>query len=375
MNIKYVAFDVETPNHLNNRISSIGVTTIDENGNTSTQEILVNPECEFDRFNIDLTHITPMMVETAPTFPKVWENLEPLFFGHILVAHNASFDLCVLQKVLAYYQLTAPSVQYLCTMRMARSAVPCVCDHKLSTLCNNFGIGLNHHNAGSDSEACAKLLLNLLDSGVSAQSFLRPFDLSGTALNQPSFRRSAPNNNTRSLNEMADILQAISSDGVLTSEEILSLVQWMEDNSFLKGNFPYDRIYNKLSEVLEDGVVTEQEHAELIELFQTAADPVKESKCPCEELNVNGKGICLTGEFDCGSRSSVSSMLEEQGAIMQPGVTKKTDILVVGGQGSTAWSSGNYGSKIKKALELQTKGAQILIIRESDFFKMIGKER
>ena len=56
---------------------------------------------------------------------------------------------------------------------------------------------------------------------------------------------------------------------------------------------------------------------------------------------------------------------------MQKSITKKTNILVVGGQGSSAWSSGTYGTKIKKALELQSKGIEIQIIREAEFFGAI----
>ena len=36
----------------------------------------------------------------------------------------------------------------------------------------------------------------------------------------------------------------------------------------------------------------------------------------------------------------------------------------MGGSGSSAWSCGNYGNKVKKALELQEKGEPIKIIRE-----------
>lgn len=98
MGCLYVAFDVETPNHMNNRISSIGVTIIDEEGKLDTKEYLVNPECDFDDFNISLTGITPAMVKDAPIFPAVWEELEPFFTNHVLIAHNARFDLSVFTK-------------------------------------------------------------------------------------------------------------------------------------------------------------------------------------------------------------------------------------------------------------------------------------
>ena len=372
MGIKYVAFDVETPNGMNNRICSIGITTIDENGRYETEEMLVNPECEFDDFNVRLTGITPKRVENAPIFPKKKKKIKPLFSDAIIVAHNAQFDLCVLQKTLAAYDLPAISTNFLCTMRMSRAALPGIENYKLPTLCSCFDIPLEHHNAGSDSQACASILLRLLSSGVNVDSFISHYDLAAFCADErPHKRHQALSKETQALNEMSGILKGISCDGVLTVEEINYLISWMNANISLKGNYPYDRIYNKLAEVLEDGVITEQEHDELVQLFQTATNPVELTACSCDCLNLEGKNICLSGEFDYGSKDDVSTVLIDKGAVMQNGVTKKTHILVVGGQGSSAWSSGNYGSKIKKALELQAKGIDILIIREADFFKAI----
>jgi hypothetical protein len=36
------------------------------------------------------------------------------------------------------------------------------------------------------------------------------------------------------------------------------------------------------------------------------------------------------------------------------------------------WCAGNYGTKVKKALELQANGSSIQIIREEDFYNALG---
>ena len=373
MSIRYVAFDVETPNRLNDRISSIGVSTISDDGAIQTKSYLVNPECDFDCFNISLTGITPAMVEKAPTFPAVWADLEPLFTDHTLVAHNATFDLCVLSKTLSAYGLLTPKIRYLCTMRIARSVFPQMENHKLNTISAQLGIPLKHHDAGSDSEACALILKKVMDAGVNVECFSSSFDGSSLAqARNSSYGQRALSDSTVALNEMNTIVRAISCDGILAKEEIAFLIRWMNQNASLKGNYPYDRIYNKLAEVLEDGVITPQEHDELLHLFQTSDNPLEENTCACDCLELSGKNICLSGDFDYGSKDRVSDILIEKGASVQSTVTRKTNILIVGGQGSSAWSSGNYGSKIKKALELQTKGVEIMIIREADFFDAIG---
>lgn len=59
---------------------------------------LVNPEQPFDWFNTKLTGISEESVAGAPTFPQLWEQIEPVMNSGILVAHNASFDMWVLRK-------------------------------------------------------------------------------------------------------------------------------------------------------------------------------------------------------------------------------------------------------------------------------------
>lgn len=369
MSCLYVAFDVETPNRMNNRISSIGITTFTLDGILCTEDYLVNPECGFDELNISLTGISPRMVEDAPIFPDVWKKIEHLFSGNIIIAHNARFDLSVLQKTLTAYGISMPPIQYICTLTMAQNCVHGISSYKLSTLCDYYSVSLNHHNAGSDSRACAALLLKLIEEGNNPDKYINDYCFCVGQDDIP--KKQVFSETTQAINELKAVLEAISCDGILTEREIAFLVNWMNKNSHLSGSFPYDRIYNKLVTVLEDGIVSNEEHDELIRLFRSVNDPVGELSCPCVMPNIVDKNICLTGEFDYGSRDSVSLFLREKGANLLTSVTRKTDILIVGGHGSSEWCLGNYGSKIKKALELQAKGSKIQIVRETDFFNTI----
>ena len=53
-------------------------------------------------------------------------------------------------------------------------------------------------------------------------------------------------------------------------------------------------------------------------------------------------------------------------------VKKNTDYVVIGSLGSQKWKMGEYGGKIKKAMELKDKGQTIELVAEDDFF---SKER
>ena len=48
---RYIAFDVETPNRYNYRMSAIGITVIEDNAITDNFYSLVNPETDFDYSN------------------------------------------------------------------------------------------------------------------------------------------------------------------------------------------------------------------------------------------------------------------------------------------------------------------------------------
>jgi DNA polymerase-3 subunit epsilon len=77
---------------------------------------------------------------------------------YMLAAHNASFDRSVLETCCAAAGLRPPSLAFRCSMQLARSTwglrpttLPAVCAH--------LGIPLQHHDALSDAEACARVLL------------------------------------------------------------------------------------------------------------------------------------------------------------------------------------------------------------------------
>ena len=123
-----------------------------------------------------LTGITPEQVRGQPDFPALWQLLEPMLAGCVLVAHNAPFDLRVLASCLHDYHIDwQPEAAYLCTCQMGKRAYPYLPNHKLNTLCDHLQLSLDHHKAGSDSRACALLLLNYLEKGLQPEAFLRTY--------------------------------------------------------------------------------------------------------------------------------------------------------------------------------------------------------
>jgi len=173
----YIAFDVETPNGANDRMSAIGISLICDGRITDRFYTLIDPETYFSPFNSELTGIYPEDVKGAPTFPEVWQMIENAMSRGVLVAHNAPFDMGVLAKCLRDYGIKWKStVPYLCTCTLSRRAYKSLPNHKLNTLCDELMISLNHHDAGSDARACAEILLWLKAKG-SLKTFARQYDM------------------------------------------------------------------------------------------------------------------------------------------------------------------------------------------------------
>ena len=174
---RYIAFDVETPNRYNNRMSAIGICVVEGTQIVKEYFTLVDPEQPFDWFNTRLTGISEESVAGAPIFPQLWKRIEPLMNSGILVAHNASFDMRVLRKCLYDYGIEwKPRVQGLCTVHMGRSLKPGI-SHRLNDMCEYYGICLDHHRADSDSRACAEILLRYMQAGAQPERFVRTYTM------------------------------------------------------------------------------------------------------------------------------------------------------------------------------------------------------
>ena len=175
--VRYIVFDVETPNRYNNRMSAIGISVVEGASITGSFFSYVNPEQPFDWFNTRLTGIDEDTVADAPTFGELWERIEPILSSGILVAHNASFDMGVLKKCLRDYGISwRKTVPCCCTVMMGRRLLPGI-GHKLNELCDYYGIELDHHKADSDSRAAAEILMRYVRGGAAVEEFVREYCL------------------------------------------------------------------------------------------------------------------------------------------------------------------------------------------------------
>lgn len=86
-----------------------------------------------------------------------------------------------------------------------------------------------------------------------------------------------------------------------------------------------------------------------------------------------GETLVFTGALDI-PRAQASEMAAKIGCNVDPGVTKRTTILVVGDQDIQKLNGNDKSSKQRKAEELILSGQGIRILAESDFASLVGAD-
>jgi len=160
----FAAIDFETANYNRDSACAIGVTIVDDGRIIHSAAHLIRPPSKWFQFT-DIHGLTWDDVSDAPDFEEVWEEVMPeLHHVDFLAAHNAPFDRSVLSACCDRYSVTEPRQNFVCTVSLARQQWS-IYPTKLPDVCRHLEIGLNHHEAGSDAEACARIIIAAQKSG------------------------------------------------------------------------------------------------------------------------------------------------------------------------------------------------------------------
>ena len=160
----FAAIDFETANNERTSVCSVGVVIVRDGEIVDSFYSLIQPEPNYYNYWCTQVHgITRNDTESAPVFPEVWKQIEPLIDGLPLVAHNKAFDESCLKAVFRCYQIDYPDYEFHCTYQAARKAFPNAENHQLHTISMLCGYRLeNHHHALADAEACAWIAREIL---------------------------------------------------------------------------------------------------------------------------------------------------------------------------------------------------------------------
>ncbi len=154
----FVALDFETADQGRDSACSIALVRVERRRIVRREHHLIRPPRRTFLFT-SIHGISWAQVADAPTFAELWPQLAACLDGaQFIAAHNASFDAGVLRACCEQAGLRPPAQPFVCTVQVARQAWN-LRPTKLPDVCRHLGLPLRHHDALSDAEACAGIVL------------------------------------------------------------------------------------------------------------------------------------------------------------------------------------------------------------------------
>lgn len=182
----YTVIDVETTGK-GNKITEISIFRYNDSTFLDEFTTLINPNAYIPDFITALTGIDNAMVQDAPTFAEVAQDILKITEDAIFIAHNVNFDYNLIRN-----EFKAIGINFnrrkLCTVRLSRTLLPGHRSYSLGKICADLNINiLNRHRAKGDVEATVILFHKLLEQ-PEAQAVLEK------SLNKSSKEATLPSN-------------------------------------------------------------------------------------------------------------------------------------------------------------------------------------
>ena len=182
---------------------------------------------------------------------------------------------------------------------------------------------------------------------------------------------------------LSGLCKGVISDNKLNNDEIRYLNWWLSQNSLLKNNYPGSELYRLVTNILADGIITDEERQKLKYMLIdfTGSDPEngvvdglsmgKSFFDDVSDVNFANKVLCFTGKFVYGSRAKCEEKAHELGSLPIKDWRTDLDYLIVGTLNSRDWIYQSFGRKIEKAKEYQKQGHKVKVITEEQWLSNI----
>lgn len=194
--------------------------------------------------------------------------------------------------------------------------------------------------------------------------------------------------NAKKLGEMTELLlgflQGISADDHLTEAEVGGLAHLLRNNQELLDCWPGNLLASRLRAIAADGVITEEEREDLLELVKQitgqrftdtglATGMATEFFADGEVMSILGKRVCFTGKFFSDTRFNLEQQAKLLGAVPVKSMSKKVNVLIIGSLASRDWMFTSHGRKIEAAIRAKDEGLAIQIINEDDWVRIASE--
>lgn len=159
--MRYAVTDIETTgSHASeNSIIEVAICLV-ENGEIIEEfQTLLNPHKKLSSFIVGLTGINDSMLQRAPDFEDVADEMFDLFKDAVFVAHNVNFDYSFFKAEFAAVGIDFQPPR-LCTVKLSRKAFPGKISYGLANMCRDLQIyNSAPHRAMGDARATVELFL------------------------------------------------------------------------------------------------------------------------------------------------------------------------------------------------------------------------
>ena len=170
----YAVVDVETTGTSveADEIVSLAVLRLDADGRELERfASLVRPAGPIPAEATAVHGIDDAAVRGAPTFAELAPELRALLEEAVFVAHNADFDLPLVQHAFARAGARYLPTGVACTLDAFRLLEPTERSHRLESVCERHGVELDDaHDARDDALATVELLRLLLREGIAPET-------------------------------------------------------------------------------------------------------------------------------------------------------------------------------------------------------------
>lgn len=201
---------------------------------------------------------------------------------------------------------------------------------------------------------------------------------------QPPAAINAEGRFARDLDELLGLCRGIIADQSVTAKEAEVLDLWISSHPQSAQAWPASALSDRLRRIFLDGVLNEDELAELGGLLTdlTATDVAHSeitttSSLPLDDpppsIVFEGRSFCLSGHFVCGTRKHCEEQIGARGGLILKSPRRDLDYLVLGVLASRDWAHSSFGRKIELVMQYKQKGAPIAVVSERHWMAQLER--
>jgi DNA polymerase III subunit epsilon len=313
-------------------------------------------------------------VSGAPTFPEAAETIRRLLAGRVFVAHNARFDMMFLAAEFQRCGMLLSATPIMCTMQLAGHYLGGLPARTLPACCQAAGVTLSeHHSALHDAHAAAGLLRSYRGChrelppswqeallAASRDTFApapAADDFQPVTRASQQERRSAQREPLAGLTDRLPagtggdsdaylaVLDAVLEDRIVTPDETGQLTQLAAQLGITRDaahQAHRDYLGHVSAAAWRDGIVSDSEHADLLEVARLLGVPAAEATAILQaartrpdlalrrdpsRLLQSGDRVVFTGDMDT-SRTEIEALATAAGLRVTSSVSRKTALVV-----------------------------------------------